>query len=198
MVTSFCDLPVELVVAILSFLPFQDVLNARLWSSLYKDAVDSSPVLLYDLELREAGMSDELVTQAATGGTRYELGQKLEMLRRRRETWASPDIDLSRRLRVPFQHNPSHIYDLSGGAYLLGDCKTNVESRATLTVRYLDLCSADEGMSKWDALKKRKNESWPELLFEGRVADIGLALEEHDLIAAVTLIQASVLSPFAL
>ena len=166
------ELPAEAIACIFNFLDIYDLTNVSRVNRLFHDVVTTFPQLQYRSSLQVAGMKD--------GGTgeNMEMRRKLAEVERRERAWRS--MDLSRRTRVKVLHQTSHIYDLSGGVYVLGDCKNAIASRNTITLRHFDL-------SKCGQDKRVIVEDWPEMSVDSDIVDMGLSLAEFDLIAIVGL-----------
>lgn len=182
MASLLATLSTELVLHIFSFLDLADLARAKRLNSYFNNAIENSTVLSYQKALAEMGMVE------GVGGRKYDAQHKLEMLTKRREAWygrARLDRQSLRKIHIPLNHAPSHIYDLTGGVYFLGDCYDQMETRRTLTLRYLDLSTQEPGLSRWESLVKRKDSPWPEMQFEGQIVDFGAALEEHDLLVVM-------------
>lgn len=163
-------LPIELLEKILIYLSGPDLTTAScLNSSMYKIIKDSVEIQ-YSLALEMHGMAD--------GDKSQSIKDKLTELLRREKAWMS--LDLSRRVSVKVPHNPSHIYDLSGGVYLLGDCEQFTETRDTKSLRFCDLTSCRNGPAI-------REETWRKMSIPDSIVDVGFALQEHDLIGIIGL-----------
>ncbi|TDL27091.1 hypothetical protein BD410DRAFT_783271 [Rickenella mellea] len=163
------DLPTELAVQIFGLLDVNDLISSRLICRSTNAIYNGSSLLQYLFSLRVAGFIDH--------GGHMNVRHKLHLLRTQEERWRN--LDLSNKVTVETQHTPSNIYDLSGGVYVLGDSERDIIRRRTLSLRYLDLHEA--------SLKSGLvTEAWPQLSFGAKIIDIGLALEEHDLVAVIS------------
>ncbi|KAK0491272.1 hypothetical protein IW261DRAFT_78472 [Armillaria novae-zelandiae] len=91
----------------------------------------------------------------------------LEMLRKREEAWTKFQPVFNKRIHV--DHQETGIYELSGGIYFLGKYKPT-------RIPFLRLPSTPDDDTEWD-----------ELVVGCQIVDIGVALYEHDLFAAIVL-----------
>ncbi|KAF8258992.1 hypothetical protein EI94DRAFT_1752770 [Lactarius quietus] len=94
----------------------------------------------------------------------------------REEAWASLDFRKSVQVTVPFES--TGIYDFTGGALLLGTRLHNTSRRPTIGYSCVTLPS----LSSTEDQKLK----WRELSLGIQILDVGLAVHEHDLIAALT------------
>ena len=162
------DLPIEAIARILSFLDYKDSRAVLRLNRLFADVYNSFPELQYSLALQEAGMVDS--------DPSVDIRTKLKELERRERAWRT--MDLKRKVTVNVTHRTSHIYDLSGGIYLLGDCKNSLASRETRTLRFFDLTTCTSGPDV-------RSEPWPEMRLDTSIVDIGFGLHEFDLVAVI-------------
>lgn len=162
------DLPVEAIARILSFLDYNDLFAVSRLNDLFRDIYKNFPELQYSYALQESGMVDV--------DSSLDIRTKLGELLRREQAWRT--MDLSRKVTVKVPHRTSHIYDLSGGVYLLGDCKNSTFSRETQTLRFFDLTTCTSG-------PEVRQEAWPEMKLETNIVDIAFGLHEFDLVAVV-------------
>ena len=166
---SYTALPVEILVRIFSFLDLRDLLRLDVVDRLHHTLIHDTPELLYQVCLYEQGLQDE--------PSKHNLLEKLRLLDKRAESLNH--IDDLYRTRVKVAHRPSNIYDLSNGVYILGDSLNTQTARVTKALRYLELFPASNGPQTHDHL-------WPHFTMGANIVDIGLALQEHDLLAAIT------------
>lgn len=170
---SIEELPIEAVAAILRFLDVYDLVAVSRLNRFFHDIVKDFPYLQYHFARELYDMRD------VNTGCAMDIRKKVAEIERRERAWRA--MDLSNKTCVKVRHQTSHIYDLSGGVYLLGDCKRYLQSRNTITLRHLDLAKCSQ--------KKSVAEDWPELTVESDIVDMGLSLPEFDLIAIVGLIK---------
>ncbi|KAL5520572.1 hypothetical protein ACEPAG_9796 [Sanghuangporus baumii] len=190
------DLPVETIARIFAFLDWRDLLVVSQLNTFFRDVYNSFPELEYSFQLQVSGMVDTntYLNIKNNGPGALDVRSKVEEIRRRERSWRM--MDLSRNVtRVIVPHRTSHIYDLSGGVYLLGDCKHSVISRDTHSLRFFDLTScAASGKSSASGSGSVnagpgpavRSDPWPEMKIEGNnIIDIGFGLQEFDVVAVV-------------
>ncbi|TFK41206.1 hypothetical protein BDQ12DRAFT_679076 [Crucibulum laeve] len=153
------DIPEELIVQILSYLGPSDLVTCELTSSTLRSIIKEAVVLRYSRALQVAGMEDN-------PNSNLSVTERLARLERRESAWFKniPDFTTT----IPVHHNPSGIYDLTSGVYLLGN--TN-----RLALHYCKLPTSSEDDTSWKNIEVERN-----------IIDMGLAAYEHDLIAVVT------------
>lgn len=168
---TLLNLPDELLVQIASELGFLDLIHFRQTCMKTREVVNSNAALQYALELHIAGMVDN-------PACRLVPGDRLRILREKEEGWRR--LDLSDRKVLPLQHNPSGIYDLTGGVLLLGERRHPDGHTGTDNVHTVHLHSA------FREEDPRIPSLWHTVDLGRQVIDVGLAIQEHDLIAIVT------------
>lgn len=169
---SLLDLPDELLVQIASYLAFHELVFLQQICSRWKEVVRSNATLQYAIELRVAGMIDN-------PASRLVLGERLRILQAKEKAWRA--LDMSDRRSLTLSHRPSGIYDLTGGTLLLGE-RHNGEGHAgtdAVHTMHLHAASSDDGA-------RSNGPSWTNIDLGKPVIDVGLAIQEHDLIAIVT------------
>jgi hypothetical protein len=119
--------------------------------------------------MERSGVSDDL-----RPGLSYP--ERLLLLQRREEAWANLDFHKNVQVTVPFES--TGIYDFTGGAFLLGTRLHSTSRRPTIGYSYLTLPSLT-------STEDQKLE-WRGLSLGIQILDVGLAVHEHDLIAALT------------
>ncbi|TBU56474.1 hypothetical protein BD310DRAFT_823696 [Dichomitus squalens] len=169
---AFLDLPDELLAQVAIHLSFCDLLHLRQACTRLFDVVNSTAALQYAIELRVAGMIDNQASHLVPG-------DRLRILLEKEKAWR--EIDLSDRNVLPLNHNPSGIYDLTGGVLLLGERKHSEGNTGTDGVHTVHLHSAFE-----EGAASHTRKLWSHLDLGKQVIDVGLAVHEHDLIAIVT------------
>ncbi|KAG5638827.1 hypothetical protein H0H81_009800 [Sphagnurus paluster] len=152
-------LPLELIVRVFCYLDLIDLLRAKQVHPSLKTSIKSLPVLQYSVETQSAYVEDNQYCGLPTS-------ERLRLLKNRQEAWSKCSIDFRR--TIPVLHEPSGIYDLMGGVYLLGDANHR-------TIHYFMLPSSDEDEVKWEKIDISKP-----------LVDMGLNIHEHDLIAVIT------------
>lgn len=166
----FSDLPVEIALKIFSYLDVGDLLTIGALNKSSHDVIRSSSLIQYLSCLQTTGQQDESAL--------FDTHNKLERLRGHEQAWGS--LDLGEPVTVQVTHRPSNVYDLSGGVYVLGDRHLPRQSRTTTALRYVDLSAP--GLRSFG----EEFRSWPRLALGVNIVDFGLALTEHDLLAAIT------------
>jgi len=165
---SLLHFPPELMARILLYLSPLDIISCRRTCRILYDLCNDS-TLRYLVQMERCAVSDDM-----SPGLSYP--ERLHILEKREEAWAMLDFRRSVEVFIPF--NPSSQYDFTGGTFLLGtalDC----ESRH-LTIGYS--CIPLPSLSD----PQDQNLEWKGCSLETEILDVGLAVEEHDLIAAVT------------
>jgi hypothetical protein len=119
--------------------------------------------------MERSGVSDDL-----RPGLCYS--DRLRILERREEAWAMLDFRKPVQVCVPF--DSTGIYDFTGGAFLLGTRLYNASRRPTVGYSYVSLPSLSE--------EQDQRLQWVGLNLGIQILDVGLAVHEHDLIAALT------------
>ncbi|KAG5638817.1 hypothetical protein H0H81_009790 [Sphagnurus paluster] len=153
-------LPPELIVRVLFHLDLIDLLRAKQVHPSLKTAIGSFPVLQYRIETQLACVEDNKNSD-------LPISERLRLLRNRQEAWSKCSIDFRRTLTVP--REPSGIYDLVDGVYILGDANRH-------TLHYVRLPSSIHEDVKWQKI----NISKP-------LVYMGVSIHENDLIAVVTI-----------
>jgi hypothetical protein len=98
-------------------------------------------------------------------------------LERREKAWEILDFRKPVQVCVPF--DSTGIYDFTGGAFLLGTRLYSASRRPTIGYSYVSLPSFSEE-------EDEKEVQWMGLNLRIQILDVGLAVQEHDLIAALT------------
>jgi hypothetical protein len=102
---------------------------------------------------------------------------RLRILERRERAWEVLDFRKLVQVCVPF--DSTGIYDFTGGAFLLGTRLYSASRRPTIGYSYVSLPSFTEE-------EDQKEVRWMGLNLGIQILDVGLAVQEHDLIAALT------------
>ncbi|KAH8115091.1 hypothetical protein DFH11DRAFT_145222 [Phellopilus nigrolimitatus] len=158
----------------------------RFCHTIYED----TPKLRYHSALLKAGMLD--------GADGRDVVNKLAYLEWKETSWAH--FGLERTVHVVVRHRPSAVYELTAGFYLLGDASHTsdmpVFMRQTRALRCFDLTQ----LWPQDCYIATHRDPWPALTFKGTVAqdehlvDFGVAIQEFDLIAVVTMTNVEIVS----
>ena len=174
--TSLLHIPPELISCILQYLsPIDIVSTRRTCRTIYNLCNDSH--LRYLVQMERSGVSDDL-----RPGLCYS--DRLYILERREEAWAALDFRKTVQVCVPF--DSTGIYDFTGGAFLLGTRLYSTSRRPTIGYSYVSLPSLPDELDHQEL-------QWTGLNLGIQILDVGLAVHEHDLIAALT---ACVFPPF--
>jgi F-box domain len=167
--TLLPHLPPELISHILQYLSSLDIISCRrTCRTLYNLCNDSR--LRYLVEIERCGVNDDL-----SPGLCYP--DRLRILERREKAWAMLDFRKPVQVCVPF--DSTGIYDFTGGAFLLGTRLYSASRRPTIGYSYVSLPSFSEE-------EDQKEVQWMGLNLGIQILDVGLAVHEHDLIAALT------------
>ncbi|KAK2463307.1 hypothetical protein APHAL10511_004962 [Amanita phalloides] len=160
-------LPPELINHILIRLDTQTLLTCRLLSHELNTLILSSPVLQYLIACDKAGVRDNPDPRCT-----LSYAERLAVLKTREHAWDYVQPQFTSIFNV--KHEPSTIYDLTAGAYLLGD--SNLRD-----LHYCRLPSTQGDIPHWTRIHGHgPNEGW-----DGIVVDMGMAVYEHDLIVNV-------------
>jgi len=161
---SLLQIPPELLLRILFYLPPLDIIScARTCRILYDLCSDTA--LRYLIQMERCSVSDDL-----NPGLSYP--ERLRIVKEREEAWEMLDFRKSIQVSVPFES--TGIYDLTSGAFFL-DCANH---GTTTGFSYITLPSLS-------GVQDRKLE-WKGFNLETELLIFALAVDEHDLIAALT------------
>jgi len=165
---SLFHIPPELMTRILLYISPHDIIScARTCRTLYD--MCSVPLLRYLVQMERCAVSDDM---------RPGLGylDRLQILEKREEAWAMLDFRRSVQVSVPFKS--TGLYEFTGGAFLLGTTLNDVSHGPMVGYSYITLPSFSD-------IQDQKLE-WNGLNLETQILDVGLAVHEHNLIAALT------------
>ena len=164
----FLHIPPELMVRILLYLSPHDIISCKRTCCMLYDMC-SEPVLHYLIQMERCAVSDDM---------RPGLGylERLRILEKREEAWATLDFRSSLQVSVPF--DPTDTYNITGGAFFLGTRHSHANNEPTLAVGYSYI--------SLPSISDDKKVEWKGFNLGIPILDIGLAVHEHDLIAAVT------------
>ncbi|KAJ3484819.1 hypothetical protein NLJ89_g11951 [Agrocybe chaxingu] len=157
--TNLLQLPCEIILNVFNYLPLHDLQTCRCTNKALHILIRDSVVLQYKMALETAQAEDNPCSLAP-------YSEKLEDLRASEEAWSMVKPKFA--VQIPVQHHPSGIYDLTGGAYLLG----NIDRK---TLHYLKLPRT-----------LRDDRSWRSVTVDRTIIDMGLCVFEHDLIVIIT------------
>jgi hypothetical protein len=102
---------------------------------------------------------------------------RLRILERREKAWEILDFRKPVQVCVPF--DSTGIYDFTGGAFLLGTSLHSASHPPASGYSYVSLPSLMEE-------EGQKEVQWMGVNLGIQILDVGLAVQEHDLIAALT------------
>ncbi|KAJ7291121.1 hypothetical protein C8J57DRAFT_1271436 [Mycena rebaudengoi] len=165
------DLPPELLVHVLSFLPLDTFVACQETSRLLRNTICESIELQYLIATLTAGVIDN----PAPGAAHISVAQRLEMLLAREDAFDT--ITPSWECTVPVPFNSSGLYELSCGFFFLGD-----EPRTALW--YFELPTEEPPKDQPPHWKRIAP-----LSPINKIIDFGLAIAEHDLIVFATFTQ---------
>ena len=174
---TLLDIPPELIVSIFLYLSPHDIISCQRTCRTLCD-VSKDTALRYLVQMERFGVSDDL-----RPGISYP--DRLLLLQRREKAWANIDFRKFVQVTVPFR--TTGIYDFTGGAFLLGTRLHSGSRRPTVGYSYVTLPSLQSA--------EDQKLTWRELCLGIVILDVGMAVHEHDLIAALT---ACVLPVFSL
>jgi len=163
---SLFHIPPELLIRFLLYLSPHDIISCRRTCRMLYDMCNE-PVLRYLVQMERCAVNDDMLP-----GLGYF--ERLRILEEREEAWATLNFRRSVQVSVPF--DPTDTYDFTGGAFLLGTRASLENDQPTFGHSYVSLPSLSED---------RKVE-WKGFNLGISILDVGLAVHEHDLIAAVT------------
>ncbi|KAH9851606.1 hypothetical protein C2E23DRAFT_829886 [Lenzites betulinus] len=160
----------ELLVHILSYLDYEHLQLCRLLNRAMDRLIQSSIVLQYSMQLQLYGYEDNPSCPLV-------LADKMRLLREQETAWSRLDFEKETTIRIPF--NPSSIYDLTDGILLLGESVSGIQSGAD-TVRWTRLSQLIESEDL------PSSQLWEKIDVGAHIIDVGLSVEEHDLIVVAT------------
>jgi hypothetical protein len=153
-------LPDEILAQIVLLLPTPDILHSRLVCFKLSSIISSSVEIQYRIALETSGLEDNGTCSS------FSPSEKLSKLLRGQKAWRKFKPQFIKPVKV--QHLPSGIYDLSGGIYLLG-------SDRMLDLDYAVLPERDGEDAEWKSIELQE-----------AYLDMGLCIDEHDLVAIIT------------
>ena len=102
------------------------------------------------------------------------IADKLKLLIQQERAWSRLDFEKQTSVHLPF--HPSSIYELSDGIFLLGEGSASLSG--TNIIRWARLSSLADGMSS--------DEHWGRISVGAHIIDVGLSVQEHDLVVVAT------------
>jgi len=170
MVVSLLHIPPELISYILLYLSARDIISCRRTCRALYDLCNDS-LMSYLVQMERYAVCDDIHP-----GLSYP--ERLRILEKREEAWATLQFRRSMPVCVPF--DSTGIYDFTGGAFLLGTRLSGAASSRRLTEGYSYL-----SLPPLSPVRDQELE-WASRRLGVQVLDVGLAVHEHDLIAALT------------
>jgi len=158
----FLDLPDEILIQTISCLSLRDIHSCQLTCFKLNAIIKGSPEIQYQQALEINGFEDN------PDSSHLSPTEKLEKLKRSAKAWRKVKPMFSH--TVPITNPTSGIYDLTGGAYLLGGLRR-------LDLHTLVLPEAED---------EDAEPVWKTLTVEESIVDIGVCIDEHDLVVVVT------------
>lgn len=178
--TQFLDLPIEITLQILLSLDIHDLLTFASLNRFLHALTTSDIRIRHRLECFAANVVDNPNLQRPAH-------ERVALLKRREDAWRT--LTIQRRISVPIEHNSTGIYDLTGGVYFVGErLNSGHFSALTRKLRWIRLPSAKDDV---DA-----EIQWNTIDVDKPISDLGLALDEHDLVAVAYLYACSPLTFF--
>ncbi|KAF6746668.1 hypothetical protein DFP72DRAFT_922511 [Ephemerocybe angulata] len=168
--STFLSLPAEILINVLDKLDLKSVISSTQTCHKIKQIFEDSSRLQYAAELELAGMKDNPYCA-------MPIAERLDRLRRREDAWRELQPDFLATLPVP--RAPSSIYDVTPNVYLLG---VAVAPDIPLT----------RGIQSMRLPSEMGDTTTPflELQMTKPIVDFGTSIEEHDLLAVVTMASA--------
>ena len=165
---SLLHLSPELVVHILSYLHYSDLHACKRVNNALNRLIQNSVLLQYSMQLQLSGYEDN-------PSSHMVIADKLKLLKQQESAWSRLDFQKQTSVRIPF--NPSSIYDLTDGVLLLGESVSGIQSGADKLrwARLSTLVSEDARHNHWEGID-----------VGAHIIDVGLAVQEHDLIVVAT------------
>ena len=165
--TLLLHIPPELIIHILQYLSLKDIISCRrTCRTMYN--VCNDPFLRYLVQMECCGVSDDI-----RPGLCYP--DRLRILEKRDKAWGMLNFSNSLEVHVPF--DSTGLHELAGGALLLGARMCARDRRTSVGYSYVSLPSL--------SVEQDPKIQWIERDFGIQVLDVGLAVYEHDLIAAL-------------
>lgn len=169
------SLPSELIILILAYLKSRDILAFSICCRFTRAVVVKSDVLLYLMAMEATGLE----TSHHSSLQKMSVKDRLRYIERREEIWRGLQLPATRHWTIPVKEH-SHVHSLSSGLYILGESSPNTQSSRIVGLRYLELPKCGHYQGGQNSLR------WTDVPLDGEVLNVGLSLEEHDLIAALT------------
>ncbi|ESK93925.1 hypothetical protein Moror_12973 [Moniliophthora roreri MCA 2997] len=153
------DLPLELLIYILSYARFHDLFAIQGTNRFMRHVVTTSTRLQYLIALEIAGMENNPKCSLL-------MPERLNMLKEREQAWSlfKPAFTQT----IPVDQSPIVLYELAGGAFIRSDDRRHIINCVLLP--------RDDG----------SQEDWGSLRMDRSILDFGQSVEENDLVAVIT------------
>jgi len=159
---TLLDLPSELIIQILSNLTHKDLISCQLSNSTLYTVIKDSVLLQFRIALSTFKATDN-------PSCPLSIPERSKALKDSEEAWTSLREKFRRRITV--NHEPSNIFNLTGGVFSLGNA-------ARTALHYIKLPFSAEDEVEWQKVQLDPS--------EGTIINMGFCLHEHDLLAVVT------------
>jgi F-box domain len=167
------DLPEELLIRILAYLPFKSLVSYRSISHAFNSLITESTRLQYAIALETHRFINN-------PNSPLPLAERLRRLQAREEAWRLLKPSSNQRFDIP--HHASWVHDLNGDTFLLGD---------TVTDEKVD---GPNGWEIWGtkavgclSLESSTTNTWKSFDVGNDIINATMAIHEHDLIALATM-----------
>ncbi|KAF9459891.1 hypothetical protein BDZ94DRAFT_985969 [Collybia nuda] len=158
---SLSDLPIELVIHVLCYLPLSDLASCQLTHSWLCALIRGSILIRFNKAIQAAGLD-------ANPHYRRDrsIKDRLGLLARIERGWWDFNVEFARKVDVGCV--PSGIYGLTDGMYVISDGEKHA----------LQFCTLPE--------TAEEETEWHRVEIDSEVIGVGMARHEHDLMAVVT------------
>ncbi|KLO15603.1 hypothetical protein SCHPADRAFT_849336 [Schizopora paradoxa] len=173
---NLLSLPSELIILILAYLKARDILAFSRCRRSTRDIVVDSDVLQYLMVMETTGLENSHRSPLQ----KMSMRDRLTHIQRKEEIWRELRLPDARHWTIPVTHMHSHVHSLSSGLYILGDASPDPQSSRIVGLHYLELPKCGHFQGAKNSLR------WTHVALDGEVLNVGLSLEEDDLIAALT------------
>lgn len=161
--------PPEIITQILSLLSLKDLYRCEMTCQRLLAHIRESVLLTYVKESQIAGVIDN-------PSCLLPISEKLAALRQQERAWQTLDLPPPTRIAIPATNPIGSFYELKGGYFFLSAVtEVGLEGAGTF-VRYIEF-SDPSNLAV----------GWKEIRLPGSMLDIAVCVEEHDLIALITL-----------
>ncbi|OBZ68672.1 hypothetical protein A0H81_11045 [Grifola frondosa] len=163
-------LPQEILIYVLSYLSFVDILTCRRVNHFFNNVILHSAFLEYLIELQSSGYEDN-------PSSKLTVSEKVSLLRATEAAWKLLIFGRATSIRFT-SFKPSSLYDFTGGVLMLGEAPENPMSHWTQALRWIQLSSIYQ--------RNHDDIDWNRIDVHAEIIDFGLAVQEHDLAAIAT------------